>query len=55
MSEGVTDPVLEVLLQLKETAPTTLLPLIEAYKSHGIEGFDDAWKTIVKAATDENQ
>lgn len=48
------DPVLEVLSALKGTLPDSLQPLVPAYEEKGVDGLDEAWKAILKAAIDED-
>ena len=49
------DPVLEVLEKLASKTPDALLPLIETYRTEGIDGLDETWKQIIKDAISENQ
>jgi hypothetical protein len=49
------EPVLEALEKLASKTPDTLLPLIEAYHTKGVDGLDDTWKQIIKDAISENQ
>lgn len=49
------DPVLEVLEKLAAKTPDALLPLIETYRTKGVDGLDEAWKQILKDAINENQ
>jgi hypothetical protein len=49
------DPVLEVLLKIKDSLPVSIQSLVDEYTKNGIDGLGDAWKEIIKAAVDENQ